>query len=107
MKWSPIMTYCGLFLCLSFQIYVISNQRLPTAVLQRREDLYKKRLTEAYYLFIYLELAQRYHIKNYQRIEGDVDSMILKHKSLMQTCFNERWLSNTGVKWRDVAGASR
>ena len=25
MKWSPIMTYCGLFLCLSFQIYVISN----------------------------------------------------------------------------------
>ena len=37
------MTYCGLFLCLSFQIYAISNQRLPTAVLQRREDLYKKR----------------------------------------------------------------
>ena len=88
---NEVEPYCGLFLCLSFQIYVISNQRLPTAVLQRREDLYKKRLTEAYYLFIYLELAQRYHIKNYQRIEGDVDSMILKHKSLMQTCFNESW----------------
>ena len=69
----------------------LHNQRLPTAVLQRREDLYKKRLTEAYYLFIYLELAQRYHIKNYQRSEGDEGSMILKHKSLMQTCFNERW----------------
>ena len=46
----------------------LHNRRLPSDTATKRQDLNRKRMTEAYFLYIYLELAQRYKVKNYQVI---------------------------------------
>jgi hypothetical protein len=48
-------------------------------------------MTEAYFLYIYLELAQRYKVKNYQETDSDIGDTILKHKTDMQNIFREKW----------------
>ena len=69
----------------------LHNQRLPSDVLEKRAELYKKRLTEGFFIYIYLELAQRYHIKDFQRIHSNIDTTILKHRSDLQSFFNLKW----------------
>ena len=44
------------------------NRKLPYDVMQQRVELCRKRISDAFFLFSYLELAQRYQIKNYQII---------------------------------------
>ena len=57
------------------------NRRLPSDLMPRRLELFRKRMTEAYFLFIYLELGQRYAIPNFQVIEGNLDETIIKNQS--------------------------
>ena len=72
------------------------NQRLPMELMKRREDLCRKRMTEAYFLFlyVYLELGQRYSIPNYQVIHGDLDNAILKHQEEFQITFRKKWFTH-------------
>ena len=48
-------------------------------------------MTEGFFIYIYLELAQRYHIKDFQRIHSNIDTTILKHRSDLQSFFNLKW----------------
>ena len=58
----------------------LHNNRLPTATADRRIEVHRKRLTDAYFLFIYLELSQRYGVENYQIIENsDLDQTIRQY----------------------------
>ena len=66
--------------------------KLPMEVMYRREELFRKRMTEAYMLYAYLELGSRYGIKNYQVIESDLDSNILKLLESFQKSFNSKYL---------------
>ena len=72
----------------------IHNRKLPSDMMPKRLELCRKRMTEAYCLFIYLELGQRYCIPNYQVIEGNLDSTILKRQGDFQTAFRNRWFSH-------------
>ena len=67
------------------------NHRLPTATSAKREDLCRKRMTDAYMTYVYLEFAQRYGIRNYQVVDANIDDTILKHKTEMVNKFRERW----------------
>ena len=67
------------------------NGKLPYDLMKRRIELNRKRLSEAYFLFAYLELGQRYKIPRYYIIEKDLDQTILKHKEKFQEAFRERW----------------
>ena len=70
------------------------NHRLPTATSAKREDLCRKRMTDAYFTYIYLELAQRYDIRNYQVVDSNIDDTILKHKTEMINKFRTKWAVN-------------
>ena len=67
------------------------NMKLPTGVMGRRDELYRKRMTEAYILYAYLELGSRYCVPNYQVIESDLDSAILNLQESFQKGFNRMW----------------
>ena len=67
------------------------NHRLPTATSAKREDLCRKRMTDAYMTYVYLEFGQRYGIRNYQVVDANIDDTILKHKTEMVNKFRERW----------------
>ena len=70
----------------------LHNNRLPTSTANRRIDIHQRRLTEAYFLYIYLELGQRYGLPNYQIIENsDIDSTIMKHHQELHKRFRNRW----------------
>ena len=70
------------------------NRRLPSDLMPRRLELCRKRMTEAYFLFIYLELGQRYAIPNFQVIEGNLDETIIKNQSDFQTAFRRHWFNH-------------
>ena len=70
------------------------NHRLPTATTAKREDLCRKRMTDAYMTYVYLEFAQRYGIRNYQVVDANIDETILKHKTEKMNKFRERWAVN-------------
>ena len=67
------------------------NHRLPTATSAKREDLCRKRMTDAYMTYVYQEFAQRYGIRNYQVVGANIDDTILKHKTEIMNKFRERW----------------
>ena len=67
------------------------NHRLPTATSAKREDLCRKRMTDAYMTYVYQEFAQRYGIRNYQVVDANIDDTILKHKTEIMNKFRERW----------------
>ena len=70
------------------------NHTLPTATAAKREDLYRKRMADGYFVFIYLELAQRYGVKNWQVVGSNIDDTILEHKTELLNKFRERWAVN-------------
>ena len=52
----------------------------------------RRRISEAYFLFTYLEAASRYEIPNYQVIyNNNLEETILKHKEEFDTAFREKW----------------
>ena len=59
--------------------------------MNRRVELFRKRIADAYFLFIYLEFTQQMGITNHQVIYGDLDATILLHKEDMKQKFCERW----------------
>ena len=48
------------------------NMNLPYDVMERRLELNRKRIAEAYYQYTYLEICQGYGIKDYQIIDSDL-----------------------------------
>ena len=72
----------------------IHNRKLPSDMMDKRLELCRKRMIEAYCLYIYLELGQRYCIPNYQVIGGHLDSTILSKQEDFQTAFRNRWFSH-------------
>ena len=67
------------------------NFNLPNDTLNKRALLYKKRVANAYFLFVYLEVCQRYQIKNYQIIRTSLDAAMLEHKEALMQAFRARW----------------
>ena len=67
------------------------NFNLPHDTLENRALLYKKRVSNAYFLFTYLECCQRYEIPNYQIIRTSLDAAILEHKEELIQAFRSRW----------------
>ena len=67
------------------------NFNLPHDTLNKRALLYKKRVANAYFLFVYLECCQRYAIPNYQIIKTTLDSSILEHKEELIQAFRSKW----------------
>ena len=73
----------------------LHSNRLPTSTADRRIEVHRKRLTDAYFLFIYLELSQRYGVENYQIIENsDLDQTILNHLQQLHKIFRDKWAVN-------------
>ena len=72
----------------------IHNRKLPNDTMPRRIELCRKRMTEAYFLFIYLEMGKRYCIPNYQIVEKNLDDTIIKNQSEFQTAFRGRWFGH-------------
>ena len=65
---------------------------LPFDVLQKRQKVDRRRITEAYFLFIYLDSAQRHGIEDWQILyNGDLDETILMQKGKLKNSFEERW----------------
>ena len=72
----------------------VHNRKLPSDMMPRRIELCRKRMTEAYFLYIYLEMGQRYCIPNYQVIEGNLDETVIRKQSDLQKAFRGRWFGH-------------
>lgn len=72
----------------------LHNRKLPTDLMPKRIKLCRKRMTDAYMLYIYLELGQRYCIPNYQVVEGNLDTTILNKQSDFQLAFRNHWFQH-------------
>ena len=68
--------------------------KLPFDVMKRRVELNEELLNNAYFLFSYLEIGQRYGIPNYQIIRNNLDSTILEHKGALMKAFRKRWTTD-------------
>ena len=73
----------------------LHNARLNTDLMLRRIELCRKRMTEAWFLYTYLELGQRYGIKNYQIIVENLDNTILLHHNEFQEAFSQQYMKHT------------
>ena len=72
----------------------VHNRKMPADLMPKRTELCRKRMTDAYMLYIYLELGQRYCIPNYQVIEGYLDTTILKKQPEFQQAFRNHWFQH-------------
>ena len=66
-------------------------RKLPYDVLDRRIEMQPDVLSHAYFLICYLEICQRYGIKNYQIIRNNLESAILEHKAELIKVYRRRW----------------
>ena len=62
------------------KFYRYHNPRLPQDTLKKRALLHRKRVADAYLLYVYLEACQRYEIPNYQIIKTNLEAAIMEHK---------------------------
>ena len=69
----------------------LNLSNLPYDVLQKRIELNRKRLSNAYFLYAYLDLGQRYCIPNYFVIDSTLDDSIMLHKEEFMRQFWELW----------------
>ena len=67
------------------------HMKLPYDVMDRRVELNEGIINNAYFLFIYLEVGQRYSIPNYQIIRNNLDSTILENKGELMKEYRRRW----------------
>ena len=58
-------------------------RKIPEDRNKKRMELNKVSVSNAYFLFTYLEICQRYEIANYQIIKNDLNSAILEHKGAL------------------------
>ena len=52
---------------------------------------YRKTLTNAFFLYAFLEYGQRYAIKGWQRVTGSVEETVMDLKDELAKSFQERW----------------
>ena len=70
----------------------LNNRNLPTDTLERRMEVSRKRITDAFFLFSYLEYGQRYGITGWQIVkEGNLEETVIGQKEALQIAFQERW----------------
>ena len=62
---------------------------LPYDMMQRRENVFAKRIAEAFYLYSYIELGQRYDIC--MTIPTTLEEAILENKSVLHDPFRSHW----------------
>ena len=62
---------------------------LPYDMMQKRENVFAKRIAEAFYLYSYIELGQRYDIC--LTIPTTLDEAILENKSALHDAFRTHW----------------
>ena len=75
---SSLVDYCSAnFEGLAKSYNRLHNAKLQTDLMQRRVELCRKRMTEGYFLYAYLEVGQHYEIPNYQIICGNLNNTIL------------------------------
>ena len=68
------------------------SETLPMDTIDKRIMLCRKRIAEAYFLYAYLELGERYGIQNNQVFgDGDLDQTILKNREAFKLKFEEIW----------------
>ena len=67
------------------------QMKLPCDVMDRRVELSRDVVNNAYFLFCYLEIGQRYGIPNYQIIRNNLDSAILENKGELMKTYRIRW----------------
>ena len=65
---------------------------LPHDTLQRRENVFSKRIAEAFYLYAYIELGQRYDLE--MSIPRSLDEAILENKTHLHNFFRTYWTNN-------------
>ena len=64
-------------------------------VVKDRSELYSKRLTEAWFLYSFLEMSQRNGISpEFSSGEKWIDESILDNESLLRTCFSQMWMKH-------------
>ena len=81
----------GCFENISKKFNRLKNRQLPTATQERRTELYRKTLTNGFFLFAFLEYGQRYAIKGWQRVKGSVEETVMDLKDELAKSFQERW----------------
>ena len=81
----------GTFEGIAKQYNRFHQAKLPFDVMDRRVELTKDLVNNAYFLFIYLEIGQRYGIVNYQIIRNNLDSSILENKGELMKTYRNRW----------------
>ena len=64
---------------------------IPLDKNKRRMEVNKILVGNAYFLFCYLEICQRYEIENYQVIKNDLNSAILEHKGELMRKYRQKW----------------
>ena len=69
----------------------LHQMKLPLDVMDRRVELTKDIVNNAYFLFCYLEIGQRYQVPNYQVIKNNLDTAILENKGELMTTFRRKW----------------
>ena len=65
--------------------------KFPLDKEHRRMELCKTTLSNAYFLFCYLEIGQRYEIPNYQIIRNGLNTAILEQKGALMEKFRQKW----------------
>ena len=88
---SEVELYAACFETCAKKFNRYHNFNLPQDTLNKRALLYKKRVSNAYFLFVYLESCQRYQIPNYQIIRTTLDAAILEHKEELLQAFRTKW----------------
>ena len=81
----------GKFEAMAKQYNRFHLMKLPFDVMDRRVELNTDLLNDAYFLFCFLEIGQRYEINNYQVIKNSLDSSILENRSELMKKYRERW----------------
>ena len=64
--------------------------KFPFDLLERRAELNSEALNDAFFLYTYLEVCQRYEIPDYQIIESGLDNAILEKKCELMKKFRIR-----------------
>ena len=65
---------------------------LPYDILQRRENIFSKRITEAFFLYAFIEVGQRFNID--MVIPSTLDEAILANKNGIHEAFRTIWTKN-------------
>ena len=65
---------------------------LPFDMMQKREAVIAKRISEAFYLYSFIELGQRYNIE--VSVASNLDEAVLEKQSVFQNKFRSIWTQN-------------